>query len=290
MIKLLKKKIKETILNLVGTNKVLDQQNQIKILLGRILSNQIHKNISDSEFKVFSQFGEDGIIDFILKNIEIKSHKFIEIGIENYEEANTRFLLENKNWSGIVIECNTDFVNYIKKQKYYWQRDLKVINQFVTKENINSLLNNINNDEISLLSIDIDGNDYWIWKEIKIKPDIVIVEFNADFGAEASVTIPYDKDFSRDLIGINKIYYGASLLAFTKLAREKGYSLVHINKESNNAFFVQKKHINEKLREKSISECFKKNKFSEIIENGCIKKISHEEKKIFLFSKPLQTV
>ena len=158
--------------------------NELKIINGQILSNQnkiLSKEIHESEFKIFSQFGEDGIIQFILNTIKISKKTFIEFGVENYEEANTRFLLECNNWNGLIIDNSAENINFIKKQNYFWKYDLKVEKKFINKENINQIfLNNNMQGDIGILSIDIDGNDYWVWKEINVvNPDLVIIEYNA---------------------------------------------------------------------------------------------------------------
>ena len=293
MIKKFKKKIRKVFNKILGNNLIIENQNKIKLMLGKILE-QKNKNseIIKSEFKVFSQFGEDGIINFITQNIKIKNKVFLEIGTENYEEANTRFLLENNNWSGAIIESDTDHVQFIKKQSYYWKNNLSVVNSFVTKENINSLVAQTKlESQISLLSIDIDGNDYWIWEEIAIKPDIVVIEYNSRFGKDKSVTIPYDKNFQRPSFGKKRIYFGASLFALKKLGEKKGYSLIASNSAGNNAFFLKKEHLSEILKEKSVDDCFVENNFSETIDkNNNIQKISIQEQKKFLYSLQLEEV
>jgi hypothetical protein len=257
--------IKKKIKTFFGLDKITEKVNSLKILNGKLLAlkhiNQNFSNINDYEFKVFSQFGEDGIIQFLINNIKISKKKFVEFGVENYEEANTRFLLENNCWSGLIIESSKKHSNYIKKQNYYWKYDLKVLNKFVSKENINSLLkeNNFVGD-IGILSIDIDGNDYWIWDSIDIvKPDIVIIEYNARLGCELSLTIPYESNFVRK----NK-NYGASLPALNKLAEKKNYKLVGTNLNGNNAFFVRDEKLKDtKIKHQELKESFHTNSFSE---------------------------
>lgn len=293
MIKFLKKNIKNYLEKLLGLDKYLSKQNQIKLLLGNILEkNNNLTDINKAEFKVFSQFGEDGIIDFIIKNISLKNKVFLEIGTENYEEANTRFLLENGHWSGLIIDGEKEHINYIKKQDYYWKYDLNVINNFVTIENINNLIKNYKDyKNISLLSIDIDGNDYWLWKEINIDPAIVVIEYNSRYGKDRSVTIPYKSDFIRPKFGKKKIYYGASLQALNKLGTSKGYSLVATNVAGNNAFFVKKNCLSKVLKEQSVNNCYTENKFSEILnKNNEIEKYSVNEEKEYLLSLPLEEV
>jgi hypothetical protein len=165
----------------------------------------------------------------------------IEFGVENYTEANTRFLLTNNQWAGLVMDGSAENIDYIKRDAIYWATNLKAEHAFITKANINDLLakNGIAGD-IGLLSVDIDGNDYWIWQAIEgISPRIVICEYNSQFGPTAEVTVPYDEAFVRDTAHFSKIYYGASISALCSLAASKGYSLVASNAAGNNVFFVR---------------------------------------------------
>ena len=116
------------------------------------------------------------------------------------------------------------------------------LNAFITKKNINQLIKNSGIEgDIGLLSIDIDGNDYWIWKAIDvISPRIVICEYNSTFGSRESVTIPYTETFNRTRTHYSNLYYGASLRALCVLAQKKGYVFVGSNKAGCNAFFIRK--------------------------------------------------
>ncbi|CAM4027227.1 NADH dehydrogenase [Aeromonas bestiarum] len=214
-----------------------------KVLLGKILSkfNQnAELSLKDAEFRVFSQFGDDGIIQHLINKLGVHDSVFIEFGVENYNEANTRFLLENNNWRGLVIDADPTNIEYIKNTQNYWRHDLTALCSFVTAENINSIISDagfIGN--IGLLHIDIDGNDYWIWRAITVvRPAIVIVEYNSLFGPERSITIPYDPNFSRHEKHHSGLYAGASLRALCQLASEKGYNFVGANSAGNNAYFV----------------------------------------------------
>lgn len=216
----------------------------IKILNAKALLRTVRvvDNIQSSEFKVFSQFGEDGIIQYLINSINISCKTFIEFGVENYTEANTRFLMMNNNWKGLVIDGSMENVEFIKKHEMYWKYDLKAVSHFITRENVNNIfLQNGFTDEIGLLSIDIDGNDYWIWESINIiNPIIVIVEYNSLFGCEHAVTIPYDEGFDRTKVHFSNLYWGASLEALCYLAQFKGYVFVGSNSAGCNAFFVRK--------------------------------------------------
>ena len=159
------------------------------MIIGKMLANEIRKaglleNLLDAEFKVFSQWGDDGIIQYLVNQLDIPVKNFIEFGVEDYTEANTRFLLLNNNWSGLVMDCSEENVAYIKNDDIYWKHDLTAICAFVTAENINKTISEAGfTGEIGLLHIDVDGNDYWIWKAIDIvSPIIAIIEYNSLFG------------------------------------------------------------------------------------------------------------
>ncbi len=211
-----------------------------KILYNQIINNPIN-SLKDLEFKVYSQWGEDGIIWYLTRTIPIPNKVFVEFGVENYKEANTRFLMIEDNWSGLIMDSGHNNVENIKRQDIIWRYNLKVKESFITANNINTLIKSAGFDEdIGLLSIDIDGVDYWIWKEINaIKPRIVICEFNPVFGYKETVTVPYKEDFYRFDAHYCGIYFGASLKAIQKLGKEKGYTYLGMNSNACNAFFVR---------------------------------------------------
>jgi hypothetical protein len=217
-----------------------------KLLLGRMLANQLKlkndiENIQDAEFKVYSQWGDDGIIQYLVHKLDIKKRVFIEFGVENYIESNTRFLLMNDNWSGLVMDASEENINYIKNDEIYWKYDLTAKCAFIDVENINSLIAGAGfSGEVGILSIDIDGNDYWIWKAVNlVSPIIVIVEYNSVFGNKRSITVPYNKHFSRTKEHHSNLYFGASLPALCHLAKAKGYSFVGSDSRGVNAYFVR---------------------------------------------------
>jgi len=212
--------------------------------VGRIEGRQvasIDTNAGEREFRVFSQWGEDGIIQYLIRNIPIARKLFVEFGVENYLESNTRFLLTNNCWSGLVIDGSASNVEFIKRDPIYWASNLKAEHAFLTRENINSVFASAAiRGDIGLLSIDIDGNDYWIWEAIdSISPRIVVCEYNSHFGPNAQVSTPYNPEFVRDRAHFSKIYYGASISALNSLGESKGYSLVASNSAGNNIFFAR---------------------------------------------------
>lgn len=200
------------------------------------------RNIADAEFRVFSQWGEDGIIQYLLTKVPISNKTFVEFGVEDYRESNTRFLLMNNNWSGLVIDCDEGSIAKVRVPGLFWRFDLTAVCAFVTRDNINQLIGDAGIEgDIGLLSIDIDGNDYWIWQAISvISPRIVIIEYNSLFGSRQAVAVAYDERFHRTTAHHSNLYFGASLPALCRLAREKGYVFAGSNSAGCNAFFVRR--------------------------------------------------
>lgn len=223
----------------------IERINRIQEAIGRIELRQIAQlglPLHLSEFRVYSQWGEDGIIQALINRVRIDRKIFIEFGVENYTESNTRFLTINNGWAGLVIDGSPDNIRYIREDNIYWSNNLKAECAFITAENINDLIRNQGvSGEIGILSVDIDGNDYWVWEAIDcVNPGIVICEYNSLFGPTAQITIPYDPTFVRDRAHYSKVYYGASISALSSLAERKGYALVASNSVGNNVFFVRK--------------------------------------------------
>jgi hypothetical protein len=225
---------------------MLDRQGEdLKLMLGRILANQCRNEAAlsaDREFRVFSQFGDDGLIEGLIEMVDPESRVFVEFGVENYRESNTRFLLMNRNWSGLVMDSSEANISSIRSEPYFWRFNLKARCAMIDAENINRILAEEGiPGRFGILHIDIDGSDYWVWKAIEgYEPDIVIMEYNSVFGIEKAVTVPYDPAFDRHAAHSSNLYFGASLLALCDLAVEKGYDFVGCNLAGNNAYFVKK--------------------------------------------------
>ena len=195
-------------------NRVFNEEIQKELILkAKLLSNQNLKlkrikDLSDVEFQVYSQWGEDGIIDWLVNKFPEIPKSFLEIGTENYKESNTRFLLVNKNWDGFIIEADKNSVKDIKSQRVYWKHNLTIENQFVDQNNINTIIKRINiPKKLGLLSLDIDGIDYWVLKKLSVlEPSIVICEYNSLFGQKKNFTVPYKK-IILDQMNITVIYF-----------------------------------------------------------------------------------
>lgn len=274
-----------------------DRCKKMQEALGRIESRQLESlpaaEIQRAEFRVFSQWGEDGILQHLLRHVAVSKKIFVEFGVENYTESNTRFLLMNDNWAGLVIDGSPENIASIKSDDIYWRYNLKAEAAFITKDNINDLIRrNGISGEIGLLSVDIDGNDYWVWEAIDaVTPSIVVAEYNSRFGPERAVTVPYDPVFNRKAAHYSSIYYGASLAALCLLAKRKRYSFVGCNTAGNNAFFVRNELLPPGLPSLTPAEGFVAAQFRESRDaDGSMAFLTAEQEAAILSQLPLVEV
>ena len=219
-----------------------------KVLIDRNAQRGQLDDIRHAEFKIFSQFGEDGILQYLIRQARITRDEttFVEFGAAYYGEANTVFLVMNDDWRGLLIDGSEANVAHIRKLPMFWMHDLTAIAAFIDADNIDQLIGDAGfRGKIGLLSIDIDGNDYWVWDRITVvDPIIVVAEYNSVFGFKRAVTIPYDKKFMRTQAHYSNLYFGCSLKALEIVAARKGYALVGSNSAGNNAFFVKRDRLN----------------------------------------------
>lgn len=193
-------------------------------------------------FSLFSQNEEDGITHAIFDKIGEDSHRFVEIGAGS-NGGNSGFLARECGWNGMMLE--TDKALLAELQLRFEASGIACVGDWVTRENLNNLVrDNGCSGEIDLLSIDIDGNDYWIWEALTAcSPRLVIIEYNSLFGPDRAVVVRYDPEFNRHqfVSGVDgrHIYYGASLQALNRLAEQKGYRLVATEPRGVNAFFLR---------------------------------------------------
>ncbi len=223
-----------------------DELERQRVLLGalsyRIMGNCPSNSLEDAELQVFSQFGEDGILQLIIQSFDAAVPRtFVEFGVETYREANTRLLMESRGWRGLVIDGDSRNIQAIHARLDYWRLPLTAVHAFIDRDNINRLIaQNKPPGPIGILSVDIDGNDYWVWEALDcIAPEIVVAEYNGLFGATSPVSIPYCPAFRRYQAHYSGLYFGCSLAALDHLARRKGYRLVGVNSTGANAFFVR---------------------------------------------------
>ena len=249
-------------------------------------------NIQDFEFKVFSQFGEDGIIQYLVNNVEIINKTFIEFGVGDFYESNCRYLLQNNNWSGFIIDSSAENIQKIKDSSFFWKYELECVAQFITKENINQILSQSNfNKDLGILSIDIDGNDYFILQSITtFNPRIIICEFNSIFGMRP-ITCPYKDNFNRTEAHFSNLYFGASLTALNYLATQKNYSLVGVNSNGINAFFIRNDLLNSKIKAVNIENIFVHSKIRQSRDtNGNLSFVSPDKQLNILRGMPVYNV
>jgi hypothetical protein len=246
-----------------------DPEHQL-LLLGALLAERMKAkgqigSLSEVEFRIFSQFGDDGIVQWLTSHIAFSHRTFIEFGVEDYRESTTRFLMMHDNWSGFVMDGSAENVAAIVASEYYWRHELLARAAFIDRENINELLAGCPfQRDIGVLHIDLDGNDYWIWNQIDVvSPSVVIVEYNSVFGIDRAITIPYDRRFSRTRSHYSNLYFGASLRALHRLSEKKGYAFIGCNSAGNNAYFVRHDKLNDVVRETSLEQGYVVSKYRE---------------------------
>jgi hypothetical protein len=233
-----------------------------KLLMADLLTKQqaaagACARLAEAEFRVFSQFGDDGIIQYVVREADVRAKACVELGVGDYTEANTRLLLVKDGWRGLICDCNDRALRRVRWDPISWQCDLTIVSSFVTRDNIDGLLADHGfSGEIGLFSIDVDGNDYFVWSALTAaQPTVVVAEYNATFGAELAVSVPYNPRFSRFAAHYSGLYWGASLRALDTVARAKGYSLVGCNSAGNNCYFVRNDRLG-RLRPVSVDEAF----------------------------------
>jgi hypothetical protein len=188
---------------------------------------------------VFSQYGQDGIIQYLISCIPNIKETFVEFGVQSYAESSTRFLLHKWNWAGMIIDGTADHIANVQRLDLAWQHDLTCVQKFLTRENINEVISKRFSGEIGILSIDVDGVEYWLWEAIEVvSPQIVILEYNPSY-IDVPVSVPYKVDHSWGKYDNTFLYNNASLAAYKHLARKKGYTFVGCDSSGTDSFFVK---------------------------------------------------
>ena len=205
--------------------------------------------IKDTGFRVFSQFDEDGILLYIFAAIGTYNNIFIDIGAGNGINSNCANLAINFGWHGLFLDGNPANIeqgkSFYEKHTDTWAYPPKFVHVMLERENVNEVIRTAGfSDVVDLLSIDIDGNDYWIWEALSVvEPRVVIIETHIEFGMR-SIVVPYDKDYRYP--GKHPDYFGASPVAMARLAKKKGYRLVGANNYGFNTIYI-KNGIGEEL-------------------------------------------
>jgi len=195
--------------------------------------------------KFFSQTGEDGIIDYLLYSLNIKVPKFVEIGVGDYRESNTRYIFQKNCSKGLIVDKNKNLKKKVSKIVKLWKGDLTIIETAITSENILHILNSNNFDNnLDVFSLDIDGIDYWILEVLPEKlSKILVLEYNPTFGPNLEITIPNLNDFDRKKYHYSHLCFGVSLKALVTLMNKKKYVFVGTNIACFSAFFVLESEV-----------------------------------------------
>lgn len=217
--------------------------------------------INEKEYRVFSQHREDGIIDYLLDEINHDIGSFVEFGFAP-QQCNCLNLAMNRGFSGLFMDGSSDQCQKAH-EAYAWLGldNIQIRNVFIDRDKVDDLIREAGIEgEIDVLSIDVDGNDYWFWETIEsVDPRIVVIEYNATFGAELTVSTPYDAKFVRYEKHDSGFYHGCSLAAIEYLGKLKGYRLVAVDETGVNAFLV-KDELCPNVPTLSAAECFVDNR------------------------------
>ena len=184
--------------------------------------------LNQTELKIFSQNGEDGIIDYLTFQLGIKKPKFVEIGVGDYSESNTRSIYERTSAEGMIIDCLKDLKQNVSKKTKLWKGNLEIIEANVNTENILEILNTKNFlNNLDIFSLDIDGIDYWIIEKLPENfSKIVILEYNHVFGNEFQITVPNLKNFNRKDYHFSNLCFGMSIRAAIEIMEKKIFILL----------------------------------------------------------------
>jgi hypothetical protein len=212
-------------------------------------------DIRDVGFRNYSQFEEDGILLYIFAAIGTTNRTFVDIGAGNGINSNCANLAINFGWNGLFIDGDARQLSvgkaYYERHPDTWAFPPRFVQAFIQRENINHVIEEQGySGEVDLVSIDIDGNDYWIWDALTIiEPRVVIIETHIEFGLR-SIVVPYDKDYRYP--GKHPYYHGASPVAMAKLANKKGYRLIGSNTYGFNTIYVKRNIGERELPEVSV--------------------------------------
>lgn len=199
-------------------------------------------SVSDVGYRVFSEADEDGIFVFVFALIGTANKTFVDIGAADGINSNCANLAIHFGWHGLFLDANYDKI--VRGEGFYGkQQDTRIyppkfVHVLITRDNVNDCITRAGfSGEVDLLSIDIDGNDYWIWDAIRcVSPRVVCIETHVEFGLN-DVVVPYDAHLMTK--SNHPDYFGASLVAMMKLAKRKGYRLIGANKYGYNSIYIR---------------------------------------------------
>ena len=218
-------------------------------------------SFDDVGFRALSQNGEDGVLLYVFGLIGMGGRRCVEICAGNGIECNTANLIVNHGWHGLLFDGNKRLLqqgrDFYSRLGDTFCQPPRLVSTWITRENVNQIVKeNGFEGHVELLSLDMDGMDYWVWEALDvIRPQIVIAEVQCVWGSDRAVTVPYTKDFRTQYVDRFGVYSGASLPAFAKLARKKGYRLVGVERHGFNAVFVAEGVGEDVLPEVDMDSC-----------------------------------
>ena len=203
--------------------------------LAEILADDLPAQIGGRRFNLLSQNEEDGMILALLKAVGVKTRTFVELG-SGMSGGNSGMLADELGWRGIMVELNPSRVEKCRERFGRGGR-VQCLCAEISPDNVNQLIESHDlAGEVDFFSLDIDSFDYWVLEAMTAcQPRVMVLEYNANYGAEAAVTVP----LSAPLADGPKGYHGASLAAMTKLAERKGYRLLACDRSGTNAFYLR---------------------------------------------------
>jgi hypothetical protein len=202
------------------------------------------------EFGAFSQHGEDGILDHLIRNLKVCDKYFLEIAAGDGLENCTAYLALGAKWSGVMVEGDAALAEHCRRvyQNRIW--NVMVSGGYVDLGNISEVLNMMPMKNFDLFSLDIDSIDFHIMKavlELGYRPKIIVVEYNSAFGPTRAVTVPYQAVFNRWSEHPSGVYYGASVMAWRSLLESLDYHFVSVDSSGTNAFFANCRYFDEQF-------------------------------------------
>ena len=240
VIQFLVRLIKKIKLDIYAFDKIMFCVGEVQISQNKNKYEEV-SDLNEIEVKIFSQNGEDGIIDYLINKLKLNTKNFVEIGVGNYRESNTRFLYNKYHPKGLVVDFIDDMEKKVKPFVNLWKGDLRICNKQINSENILHTLNHNCDYKIDIFSIDIDSIDYWIIEKLNKRiSKVFVAEYNPVFGSEIEVTVPNISGFERNKYHYSNLCYGMSLRALINLMDKKGYYFIGTNLQKINAFFILK--------------------------------------------------
>lgn len=203
-----------------------------------------YANLHDAELHVFSQWGEDGILDFLCDSLNIAKPRILEFGAGDFRECNSRYLAESRSASVVAVDARQDLFRAFEQSSLMWRTTVHPLIRFLTPTNAAEVFAEAKHlfggRPPDIFSLDLDGVDYWIMESLDLSGvQIILVEYNPLFGAEFAVSVPKSETFDRRKEHSSWLYFGASLRAWIHLLGSRGYEFVGTNRQGNNAFFIQ---------------------------------------------------